>query len=321
MNTCPLCKNHVTATLRQGSFLTLVECDTCGTYECDDWLGDGARVNWLVSDGRIIDTEELQKIPMHIVSGITRRTWEQGNRAKLLDYNLRDVLQSQSIPSGPIDQMDHLLWYLSQKGLFAGQRVPLSDKDHPVAFVSSREEFEFLVHSLIDQHHIDGHRPYSPGESSYLLTAEGWQRVRELRRTQRDSNQAFVAMWFDPGLELVYKEGFEPALDETGYRPVRIDLVEHNQKIDDRIVAEIRRSGLLVADFTGNRGGVYFEAGFAFGLGIPVIWTCSEKDIDNVHFDTRQYNHIVWANAADLKTRLIDRIEATLPDRTKRIAH
>ena len=99
----------------------------------------------------------------------------------------------------------------------------------------------------------------------------------------------------------------------AGYDPIRADIIEHNEKICDRILSEIRRSGLLVADFTGNRGGVYFEAGFAMGMGIPVIWTCRSDDMDSVHFDTRQYNHIVWENISDLKTQLVNRIVATLP--------
>jgi len=113
-------------------------------------------------------------------------------------------------------------------------------------------------------------------------------------------------------------EGFSPALEENGYVPMRIDAVQHNEKIDDRIIAEIRRSGLLVADVTGQRGGVYFEAGFAMGLGIPVIWTCRDDEIANVHFDTRQYNHVVWSTPSDLREKLNLRIQASLPKPTSR---
>ena len=123
-------------------------------------------------------------------------------------------------------------------------------------------------------------------------------------------------MWFSDELNEAWHQGFEPALTSTGFDPLRVDLAEHTGKIDDFIVAQIRRSGLLVADFTGNRGGVYFEAGFAMGLGIPVIWTCRETDIDELHFDTRQYNHIVWKNSEDLKERLQNRIAAKFTGRT-----
>jgi hypothetical protein len=53
-------------------------------------------------------------------------------------------------------------------------------------------------------------------------------------------------------------------------------------------------------------------AGFAMGLGIPVIWTVREDQIGQVHFDTRQYNHIVYDSAEDLRKKLHNRIAATI---------
>ncbi len=93
--------------------------------------------------------------------------------------------------------------------------------------------------------------------------------------------------------------------------PIRIDLVHHNEKICDKIMAEIRSSQFLVADVTGQRQGVYFEAGFAMGLGRSVIWTCREDQLEEVHFDTRQYSHIVWKSPEDLREKLANRIKAT----------
>jgi len=99
---------------------------------------------------------------------------------------------------------------------------------------------------------------------------------------------------------------------------IRIDKKEHNNKIDDEIIAEIRRSRFLIADFTCERknvrGGVYYEAGFAQGLGIPVIWTCKDTSLTDLHFDTRQYSHIIWKNPADLLIQLKNRIGATIGD-------
>ena len=87
----------------------------------------------------------------------------------------------------------------------------------------------------------------------YRLGLEGWQRLKELRRSQTISSQAFVAMWFDESLTPVYRDGFEPALEQTGYTPIRLDLEEHNEKICDRVISQIRKSGLLVVDVTGQR--------------------------------------------------------------------
>lgn len=63
----------------------------------------------------------------------------------------------------------------------------------------------------------------------------------------------------------------EPAIKDAGYDAKRIDTVHHNNRIHDEVIAMLRRSKFVVADFTGQRGGVYFEAGFALGLGLQVI--------------------------------------------------
>jgi hypothetical protein len=124
-------------------------------------------------------------------------------------------------------------------------------------------------------------------------------------------------MWFGEVMKEAYAVGIERAILKSGYLAMRIDRKEHINRIDDEIIAEIRRSRFVVADFTsetGPRGGVYFEAGFAFGLNIPVIWTCREDKIDDVHFDTRQFNHLVWKTPADLYEQLKNRIGAVIGD-------
>ncbi len=125
-------------------------------------------------------------------------------------------------------------------------------------------------------------------------------------------------MWFHEDLVPAWNEGIEPAIKDTGYTAVRVDKEEYIEKIDDRIIAEIKRSRFIVADFThgedGARGGVYYEAGFAHGLGIDVIFTCRQNAIKHVHFDTRQYNHILWETPIELKERLTNRIAAVIGD-------
>ena len=110
-----------------------------------------------------------------------------------------------------------------------------------------------------------------------------------------------------------------------------MDGIEHAEKIDDRIISEIKRSRFLVCDFACKvynysdspvgvaRGGVYFEAGFAHGgfahgLNIPVIWTCNEECLGYMHFDIRQFNTIVWNTPEILREKLQARIEAIIGD-------
>ncbi len=175
----------------------------------------------------------------------------------------------------------------------------------------------FCVNDHLLSQHLKGH---------VALTFKGYSRLEELDLKSSSATQAFVAMWFGPEVAQAYAQGISPAIRDAGYIPMRIDQKEHNNKIDDEIIAEIRRSRFLVADFTCGlvetegtqtaipRGGVYYEAGFAQGLGIPVIWCCREDHINHVHFDTRQFNHITWSTPQELREKLRNRIGAVIGD-------
>jgi len=97
----------------------------------------------------------------------------------------------------------------------------------------------------------------------------------------------------------LYDRAIAPAVRAAGYQPLRIDQKpDFLGKIDDQIIAEIRRSRFVIADFThgdgGVRGSVYYEVGFAQGLDIPVIFTCRDDQLDDLHFDTNHFLHLSW---------------------------
>ncbi len=183
------------------------------------------------------------------------------------------------------------------------------------------DELEYFLKFLQDQKWLEKSDYSSDETHRYSITIAGYSHLAELENRIPDSSQAFVAMWFDESMNDAWEKGIEPAIKETGYDAMRIDKKEHLNKIDDEIIAEIRRSKFLVADFTegekGTRGGVYYEAGFAHGLNIPVIFTCRKESLEKVHFDTRQYPHIVWEKPEDLRSRLAKRISAVLGDGPK----
>jgi len=148
----------------------------------------------------------------------------------------------------------------------------------------------------------------------FVITPAGWEQITELRHTQSNSTKVFIAMSFAPELNELFINGIEPGVRAAGYEALRIDRTEHNNRIDDEIIAAIRQTKFLIADFTNNRGGVYYEAGFAKGLGREVIWSCRKDHLAKVHFDTRQYNFLRW-QVDDLPAfakALQNRIEATV---------
>lgn len=146
------------------------------------------------------------------------------------------------------------------------------------------------------------------------ITIKGLLQAEELSLRGSVFLQAFVAMSFDHSMDEAYTRGFYPGIREVGYSPFRIDRKEHINGISDEILAEIRRSRFLVADYTLMNNGVYFEAGVAVGLGIPVIGTCRSDHFDKRHFDIRHINTIKWVSPEQLASDLGKRIAAVIGD-------
>jgi hypothetical protein len=129
-----------------------------------------------------------------------------------------------------------------------------------------------------------------------------------------NSAQGFVAMFFHEEMKPAWTNGFRPGIEAAGYRPLRIDDKEHINGISDEIIAEIRRSRFLVADYTHQNSGVYFEAGVAVGLGLPVIPTCKGDQIGRLHFDVRHINTLTWNTPEQLADDLAKRVSAVIGD-------
>jgi len=239
-----------------------------------------------------------------------------------IESNILELIKSRRRLSVP-KRLTAGLTFLGRNIPQLGVSITIGDNSHNTmrffAETESRnlQETSTLLAMLRDMGFVQGAFSTS-GFANVQPSVAGWLELEKLSRPQTDSSQAFVDMWFDGTTNDAYVSGIAPALSDTGYKAVRIDKKEHNNKIDDEIIAEIRRSRFLVADFTckpGNvRGGVYYEAGFARGLDIPVIWTCRATSIGDLHFDTRQYAHIMWKDSSDLYTQLKNRIGATIGD-------
>lgn len=129
--------------------------------------------------------------------------------------------------------------------------------------------------------------------------------IRELRKT------VFIAMSFASDMEKA-RESIMRAIEDKGYKAVVIDEKEHNEQIVPQIFEEINRAEFIIADLTGHRNGVYYEAGFARGLNKQVVFTCRADDFENSHFDVKQVNTIRWENEWILEERLRKRIEAMM---------
>lgn len=299
---CFVCNTNASWQTVANKIMFHVSCPVCGDYQI------GRKTAYYTTP------HSLYRHPKrYLLSAVIRRYKARGFPPPLISSEtLPELLASHQEPR-ITEKLDLTLQYLVDNTPAVGQAAKYDPvHDYPLAFAKDPGEFEAFIRALRQMGKVEG-----VAKGSLLVTIKGLEHADNLARIRPGAgNRCFVAMWFDKGMRDAYHLGFCEAIRAAGYEPVRVDEVEHNNKIDDQILVEIRRSRLVVADLTGHRGGVYFEAGFAMGLGIPVIWTCRDDEAEKTHFDVAHFNQIRWSSIQELRKRLEDRILATVPTST-----
>jgi hypothetical protein len=299
-NCCPICAfgPQRVETSDLGERLNLT-CPRCGKFTITQTVA------------RTLDERQLAT---KLSAWIRNRNEQAAKIPEISRATIEDIIDSFPILS-VIDKQAILLEILGRRSKYPGSSVPFdSSLDFPLIWGENASELDFHLRTLMARSLIQAGDQLKAvagqGPPEYILTAAGWSHLDEVNRPRSISTQAFVAMSFDPTLRSAWRKGIEPAIIRSGYRPFRTDAQPSLDRIDVQIMAEIKRSHLVVADVTLQRPGVYFEAGYAIGLGIPVYWCVRKDDLQHVHFDTRQYNHIVWETPDDLCAQLHDFIYA-----------
>jgi len=286
----------------------------------------------------LFNDDEKKIISIHL-----RNEYERRNRAPFTKQLARGDLKQiakQYKPLDPLDKIDNALLNLEKASEYVGMKFKFNPgNEYPYYHCYNSEELRTILSLLYKDGFIHAPDPANPQNDSYITT-KGYERLRELRRFRKDSRQCFVAIWFADEMSVVYENAIKPAIeyieeaDNTPrFEAIRIDNVEHTNDINDEVIAAIRRSRFMVCDLTGYRGGVYFEAGFAYGLGMEVIYTCREDWVkskklelydstkekfdmkqEGIHFDLEHRNHIRWSedNLEDFKKKLTNRIKAVI---------
>ena len=292
--------------------------------------GNGYKIDEVVlnSSVRSLAPDEMERLATWLVDQRIQEVGIPEITQATIDY----VKQKRSLQVH--ERAERLLTHLARRSTSAGQILDIGIEGDRNSFggwvkgsspttwaamawteSSQWEEIRFFTEYLAEQ----GWIAVTSGDEwvQVKVTIEGYSHIADVA-VSRDLSQAFVAMWFSDEMKEPYEKGIKPAIEQLGYDPLKIDDKPDVDKIDDEIIGEIRKSRFLVADFThgakGPRGGVYYEAGFAYGLGLPVIRSCHKDIIDRneLHFDVRQYYHVAWESPEQLRDGLEKRIRALI---------
>lgn len=230
--------------------------------------------------------------------------------APILDYE--DVFQHDQLPN-PAEQADKMLLYLGDKTKYPGKKFEFNcdpqyarSEDYQkrallmgASGVIDNDNLYMVLGYLLDEKFLYGSK-YP--KTSIFLMQKGWKRYAELQRPNKESKYVFLAMKFEKDQQDFLKEKLSPMLKDLGLE-LRLlpEILSQENLIDTKLRVAIRQSRLLICDLTHGNQGAYWEAGYAEGLKLPVIYICEKDVLDGKspsnpkpHFDVNHQNIFTW---------------------------
>lgn len=282
--------------------------------------------NYFISHGnsfKYLIEDEIFKKNRHLLAGailnkqLDAKGIEDIYWFSLTNENFNGIFDKIIYPKSPQGKLDNLFKSLCKLQVIDGEFVDVSNLFEQPAFYykhffKSAAECLYYVKELQYQEYIRlSSASIASTDLQFLITFKGLNYFVEITNSGALSNRCFIAMSFDLEMKNI-RDAIKSVVQENGFEPVVIDeeLIDSSQTINDAIISEIKSCKFCIADFSQQKDGVYFESGFAVGLGKPVIYTCNEIWFTSSHFDTNHFPHIIYKSDKELIDKLDKKIKA-----------
>jgi nucleoside 2-deoxyribosyltransferase len=317
---CPICGNKASqAPTDKGGYI--FECVRCGEF--------------VLSGVYSVHLGNLTDIQQTNLSGYIRDNQSNYQRC-IITRQIIEENKNTKVKLNPQDKADKILLTLEEISAIPGSEIEITEESKYYylllgkAYIINNDEWIYILQDYLEDelNYIEFIKYASAGPLSarmIKITPKGWDHLSKLGFRNQDSNTAFIAMWFNDKVKPT-KEVIKQAIRDAGYDPKIVNEDPFNGDIVNQIITLINQSRFVVADLTGQRQGVYFEAGYAKGLNLPVIYTVRDDQIDpkkptkdnpdllKVHFDLNHQNLISWnnKNLDKFQNMLTNQITATI---------
>lgn len=312
-NPCPICKLDTiesSNTVEENLRIRLV-CEHCGTFEVAEDISP------------VLSHFEARGLAIRpLVSYIIRRK-ESRTDFPLVTRDLIESIAVNGVLPTPKEQSENLILFLGKEALGPGEGPLISyRKDGAIFGVKTSSGIDFIISALTERKLITS-ESIKDHQSDYkvTLTYDGWELYESLKRGLISGTKAFMAMVYEKEeTDKMFNDYFRNAVAKTGFTLERLDDKPRAGLIDDRLRVDIQTSRFIIADLTYNNNGAYWEAGYAEGLGKPVIYTCEKSHFKDkkkgTHFDTNHHLTVIWEidKPDDAVKKLKATIRATIPE-------
>ena len=315
---CPICRNVGGGSCRillKESFVSWYKCKICGTYKL-------TRDAFLQIDppDQAASNGDLTPVQRAVLSHRIRMKSEEIGTETSDPYTVTsDTLNwlrsSGSLPSAAV-QAANIIRFVGDSVSRSGEVVrQLPDGFHSIIGAFNLKAAIRLTKELVERRKLTadplgtavgmdpdtGHTLAS--FTNITLSLDGWEQYEAEKRGEFKGNYGFIAMQFDDSeLDPFVKDVVKPAVkDRTGYDLVDMNDVARAGIIDSIMRIAIRDAAFVIVDLTHGNPGAYWEAGYAEGLGKPVIYICKKEtfEAEGTHFDTNHCTTIPWSRKDD----------------------
>jgi hypothetical protein len=286
--------------------------------DCFDYFinVNGQKIGFKLSTLCEWETSSLLKENLTLLRGdILKGKWPTKG-LYINEDEVRRAISTSSAPRTPKEKLDNLFQEIFKLQETEGEEFMVNDKLLDSVFYGrlyfkNTEECNFYLKTLDEYGLINTKVNHSGAVIALSITFKGLNYNIELSESGSFSENCFVAMSFGEEMKPI-RDAIKQAIADTGFKPLVIDELHINadKTINDEIIATIKKSRFCISDFTEQKDGVYFEAGYALGRGLKVIYTCHQDWFKQSHFDTSHFPHIIYKDPTDLYAKLKLKIEA-----------
>ena len=235
------------------------------------------------------------------ISHRLRGAFDQGQEILLTTYLLDELKANLELPS-PRQQALNLIRFVGDKISKDGKQLREFPHDiHAIVGSPNRDFAMRIVRQLRDGGLIEalssGMLDSTDEVLEIGLTLSGWEQYEAERQGQLSGNYGFIALKFgDPVLDPFLRDVIKPAVSQIGYALEDMRDAAREGVIDNVMRARIRDAAFVLVDLTHANEGAYWEAGYAEGLGKPVLYLCKSDvfDTQGTHFDTNHCTTVKW---------------------------
>lgn len=295
---CPICRSVEEGTCFRWPAgdrdAELFKCDVCGEFE--------------VTRSALIPLENeypeyTRKLRVTLSHRLRQVNDEGAPSPVLTTHVLQEFISSEPSLPTPAAQATNIIRFVGERvteNMAPVQQIPLSF--HASVGAPTRDFAMLVARELIGRGlltGIDASTYSAPNEFLNLhLTLAGWEIFESERRGQTAGSYGFIALKFgDPILDPFLQTTIKPAVKSIGFDLLDLRDIARAGVIDNLLRAQIRDAAFILVDLTHDNPGAYWEAGYAEGLGKPVLYLCERAKFDasKTHFDTNHCTTVIWS--------------------------